>query len=111
MKVWVNELPGAKLPLSKEPSSAVTVWVVESLFVQVTVLFTPITKVIVLGLNAKFWMVTLVVLWATATAGMKAGANPAANKAMARNDSTIATFLGRGFIRAVGPGRMFKRIS
>lgn len=47
MKVW----PGNKLPLLKEPSSAVTVWVTESLLVQVTVV--PDLTVIVLGLKAR----------------------------------------------------------
>lgn len=51
-KVKLNELPGARV-WSNEPSLAVTVWVTESWFVQVTVLFTPMTTVIEPGLNAK----------------------------------------------------------
>ncbi len=42
--------------LSKDPSSAVTVWDGESLFVHVTV--EPTVTVIEVGPNEKFWIVT-----------------------------------------------------
>jgi len=72
--VWVKVFPaGTELP--NEPSSAVTVWVTESLLVQTTVLLTPMTTVIEAGLNEKFWIAIFVVLCAAAT-----GADWVANK-------------------------------
>ena len=54
--VWLNVAAGATVPLSKEPSSAVTVWPVLSAFVQVTV--EPTDTPIVAGWNEKSLMVT-----------------------------------------------------
>ena len=51
MNVYVNVFPGERSPMNV-PLSEVTVWGTESLFVQVTVLLTPITTVIESGLKA-----------------------------------------------------------
>jgi len=74
--VCVNVDPGVREP-PNEPSSAVTVWVTGSLFVQVTVLLTPMTTVMLAGLKAKPLMLTLAVLWAT-TVGAEKNARPPA---------------------------------
>ena len=102
VKVWVNELPAAMSPLLKEPPSAVTVWVTESWFVHVTVLFTPITTVIEFGLNEKFWMLTLAVLCATATCGTKTDANPVASKAITNNETRTVFVSGDVFCAIEG---------
>lgn len=54
----VKLFPGSNLPESNEagPEVEVTVWVVESLFVQVMVV--PTSTVIGVGLNTKFLMMT-----------------------------------------------------
>ena len=86
---WLNVAPGARLPLSKEPSSAVTVWAVLSWFVQVTV--EPTGTLIEAGPNAKLLMVT-----AVADAGAPAlgaglismGAIEATGEASARRPTT-----------------------
>lgn len=57
VKVKLNECPGASVWEPKGPAeSGVTVWVTESLFVQVTV--APVLTESVAGLNEKFWMLT-----------------------------------------------------
>ena len=60
VNVKLKLLPGERPPLSKAPWSAVTVWVIESLLVQVTLV--PIFTVSVAGLKAKFIIVTLLPL-------------------------------------------------
>ena len=57
VNVKLKLLPGESNPESNAPWSAVTVWVIESLFVQVT--FVPVFTVRVAGLNVKFIIVTL----------------------------------------------------
>ncbi len=57
VNVKLKVLPGERNPESKAPWSAVTVWVTESLFVQVTLV--PVFTVSAAGLKAKFMIVTL----------------------------------------------------
>ena len=62
VNVKLKVLPGERPPESNAPWSAVTVWVIESLFVQVT--FVPAFTGSVAGLKAKFMIVTLLPLLA-----------------------------------------------
>ncbi len=62
VNVKLKVLPGERNPESKAPWSAVTVWVTESLFVQVTLV--PVFTVSVAGLKVKFRIVTLLPLLA-----------------------------------------------
>lgn len=82
-------------PEPQDPSSAVTVWgTPDCVFVHVTVLFTPITTVTALGLNAKFEMLTLTVLWAAAVGAVKKNASPATIRAAATvSDPSLAPLL------------------
>lgn len=66
----------AKSPLPKSELSEVTVWVVESSLVHVTVLFTPMTTVIVAGWKAKpeIETATFPVAWLGATNDVSANA-------------------------------------
>ena len=50
MNVYVYVSPGFMFPELKLPSNAVTVWGSLSLFVQITVLLTPMTTVMLSGL-------------------------------------------------------------
>lgn len=61
MNTRVNWDPDARFPLLKLPPLAVTVWTAASLLVQVTVLLTPITTVIVPGLKEEKCMFTFTV--------------------------------------------------
>lgn len=81
MNVKVNVWPFERSLLPKAPLSAVTVWTVESMFVQVTVLLMPITTVIDGGPKAKFWILTLTVLWAAAEGAAKRARPPAIRSA------------------------------
>jgi hypothetical protein len=60
VNVKLKLFPGERSPESNAPWSAVTVWVIESLFVQVT--FVPVFTVRLAGLKAKFIIVTLLPL-------------------------------------------------
>ena len=55
------------------------------MLVQVTVLFTPITTVMLLGLKEKFLMLMLTVLWAVAT-----GADERANRPAKASTATTS---------------------
>jgi hypothetical protein len=60
VNVKLKLFPGERSPELNAPWSAVTVWVTESLFVQVT--FVPVFTMRLAGLKAKFIIVTLVPL-------------------------------------------------
>ena len=72
MKVKLKVLPGARGPELNAPLSAVTVWVTESLFVQLT--FVPTFTVREAGLKAKFMIVTLLPVLVGAVVGVGVGA-------------------------------------
>jgi len=95
--VWVYVLPGTSVP-PNDPSFAVTVWVTESWLVQVTVLFTPITTVMELGVNAKFLMVTLAAPCADATGTVRTEKPPADTSAAM---STTNRLVLRKYLRPV----------
>ena len=72
MKVKLKVLPGARGPELNAPLSAVTVWVTESLFVQLT--FVPTFTVRDAGLKAKFAIDTLLPVLVGAVVGVGVGA-------------------------------------
>lgn len=89
----MNVEPGVREP-PKELSLAVTVCVTPSLLVQVTVLFTPITTVMLLGLKEKFLMLTLTVLWAVATGADEMAKRPATASTATTSASPRPRFAG-----------------
>lgn len=97
---------GARVPLPKSELSDVTVWDVASLLVHITVLFTPMTTVIVSGWNAKpeIETATLPVAWL----GVTKDANANTTSAVARHAEARRFLLVRS---GVVPTSLFFSVS
>ena len=72
VNVKLKLFPGERSPELNAPWSAVTVWVTESLFVQVT--FVPVFTMRLAGLKAKFIILTLFPLLVVPFVGVLVGA-------------------------------------